>query len=58
MFVLAAVLSMLNARFTKLPQTIGLTLMGAALSILVIVISKIFPDDEEYPAEERMASPG
>ena len=41
--VLAAVLSTLNARFTKLPQTIGLTLMGAALSILVIVVSKIFP---------------
>ena len=43
MIVLAAVLSTLNARFTKLPQTIGLTLMGAMLSILVILVAKIFP---------------
>ena len=43
MIVLAAVLSTLNARFVKLPQTIGLTLMGALLSVVVIVVSKIVP---------------
>ena len=43
MIVLAAVLSTLNARLTKLPQTIGLTLMGALLSVAVIVTSKMFP---------------
>ena len=41
--VLAAGLSALNARLTNLPQTIGLTLMGALLSIGVIVVSKLFP---------------
>ena len=41
--VLAALLSTLNARLTKLPQTIGLTLMGALLSVAVIVASKVFP---------------
>ena len=41
--VLAAVLSTFNARFVKLPQTIGLTLMGALLSVAVIVVSKIVP---------------
>ena len=41
--VLAAALSTLNARFIKLPQTIGLTLMGALLSVAVIVTSRIYP---------------
>ena len=41
--VLAAVLSTLNARFVGLPQAVGLTVMGAILSGLVIVASKLAP---------------
>ena len=41
--VLTALFSTLNARFTKLPQTIGLTVMGAILSAVVIVASKLLP---------------
>ncbi|MGD0635639.1 MAG: sodium:proton antiporter [Beijerinckiaceae bacterium] len=41
--VLAAVLSTINARFVRLPQTIGLTIMGAILSALIIVTGRLFP---------------
>ncbi len=41
--VLAAVFSYLNARFVKLPRTIGLTIMGAVLSAVVIVVGRLFP---------------
>jgi CPA1 family monovalent cation:H+ antiporter len=37
------VLSYFNARFIKLPQTIGLTIMGAVLSALIIVTGRLFP---------------
>ncbi|WP_246725206.1 sodium:proton antiporter [Beijerinckia sp. L45] len=41
--MLAAVFSYLNARFIKLPQTIGLTILGAILSALVIAVGRMFP---------------
>ena len=41
--VLAAVMSTLNARFVRLPQAVGLTVMGAILSGLVIGASKVAP---------------
>lgn len=41
--VLAATFSVLNARFIRLPQTIGLLTMGAILSALVIGLSKVAP---------------
>ena len=41
--VLTALFSTLNARFIGLPQTIGLTIMGAILSAAVIIASKIAP---------------
>lgn len=42
--VLAAAFSAFNARFLRLPQTIGLTIMGALVSALVIVVSRLFPE--------------
>jgi CPA1 family monovalent cation:H+ antiporter len=41
--VLAAAFSYLNARFIKLPQTIGLTILGAVLSVLIIGVGRLFP---------------
>ncbi|MDR3463148.1 MAG: cation:proton antiporter, partial [Beijerinckiaceae bacterium] len=41
--MLAAVLSTFNARYVRLPQTIGLTIMGAILSALIIVTGRLFP---------------
>ena len=41
--VLTALFSTINARFLKLPQTIGLTIMGALASAAIIVISRLFP---------------
>jgi CPA1 family monovalent cation:H+ antiporter len=41
--VLTAVFSAINARFLKLPQTIGLTIMGALASAAIIVASRLFP---------------
>ncbi len=41
--VLTAAFSAFNARFVKLPQTIGLTIMGAVFSASVIVASRMGP---------------
>jgi CPA1 family monovalent cation:H+ antiporter len=41
--VLTAVFATLNARFLRLPQTIGLTISGALFSAAVILVSRIFP---------------
>ena len=43
MIVLTAVFSTINARFLKLPQTIGLTILGAVFSGVIIVASRIGP---------------
>jgi CPA1 family monovalent cation:H+ antiporter len=40
----AAVAGYVNDRTLKLPQTIALTVMGLAVSILVLVIDAVFPD--------------
>ena len=43
LIVLASALGYLNHRFLKLPSTVGLTLMGAVASIVVIVYDRILP---------------
>ena len=43
MIVLTATFSAINARFLKLPQTIGLTMCGAVFSGTIIVVSRIGP---------------
>ncbi len=43
MIVLTAAFSVFNARFMKLPQTIGLTILGAVASGAIIVVSWLFP---------------
>ena len=42
--VLAAVFATLNSRFLHMPQAIGLTIMGAVFSALVIAASRLFPE--------------
>ena len=41
--VLAATFSYANARFVHLPQTIGLTIMGAIVSAAIIAVGRLFP---------------
>ncbi|MCU6452979.1 sodium:proton antiporter [Sphingomonas sp. A2-49] len=43
LIVLAAVLGYFNYRFLKLPSSIGLTVMGAIASLLVVAIDRILP---------------
>jgi CPA1 family monovalent cation:H+ antiporter len=43
LIVLAALLGYLNTRFFGLPQSVGLTIMGAIASLLVIVLDHVFP---------------
>lgn len=43
LIVLAAVLGYLNYRFLRLPSTVGLTIMGALASLLVVAIDRIVP---------------
>ena len=43
MIVLTAAFSVFNARFMGLPQTIGLTILGAVTSGAIIVVSRLFP---------------
>ena len=43
LIVLAAVLGYLNYRFLRLPQSIGLTIMGAVASLIVIGIDRLLP---------------
>lgn len=42
LLLIAATLGFVNARFLKLPSSIGMTIMGAVASIIVIVIDQIF----------------
>ncbi len=53
LIVLAAALGYLNHRVFKLPATIGLTLMGAVASLIVIVIDQIVPGSSLAPMVER-----
>ena len=43
LIVLAATLGYLNRRFLHLPQTIGLTVMGAIASLIVVGIDRALP---------------
>lgn len=43
LIVLAAVLGYINLRFLRLPPSIGLTVMGALASLLVVAIDRILP---------------
>lgn len=43
LIVLAAVLGYINHRFLRLPQSVGLTLMGAVSSLAVISIDQLLP---------------
>ncbi len=49
LIVLAAVLGYINHRFLKLPSSIGLTVMGAVASLIVIGIDRLFPTSELTP---------
>ena len=43
LIVLAAALGYFNHRFLKLPSTVGLTVMGAVASMLVVLIDRLLP---------------
>lgn len=43
LIVLAAVLGYVNYRFLKLPSSIGLTVMGAIASLLVVALDRLLP---------------
>ncbi len=43
LIVLAAVLGYLNHRFLHLPQSIGLTIMGAVASLIIVGIDRLLP---------------
>jgi CPA1 family monovalent cation:H+ antiporter len=43
LIVLAAVLGFINIRFLHLPQSIGLTVMGAVASLLVVGVDRLLP---------------
>ena len=44
LLLLASVFSIINLRFLKLPQTIGLMILAIALSCVVLVVGLIFPE--------------
>lgn len=46
LIVLAAVLGYLNYRFLKLPSSIGLTVMGAVASLIVVGIDRMVPGSD------------
>ncbi|MCB2074584.1 MAG: sodium:proton antiporter [Novosphingobium sp.] len=46
LIVLAAALGYLNHRLLKLPSTVGLTVMGAVASMLVVAIDRIMPQSD------------
>ncbi len=43
LIVLAAVLGYFNHRFLKLPQSVGLTMMGALASLIVVGLDRVLP---------------
>ena len=46
LIVLAAALGYLNHRWLRLPATVGLTVMGAVASLLVVMIDRAFPQSQ------------
>ena len=44
LLLLASVFSVINLRFLKLPQTIGLMILAIALSFVVLIVGLIFPE--------------
>lgn len=53
LIVLAAVLGYLNQRFLRLPQSVGLTVMGAVASLGVIGIDRLVPGSHLAPTVAR-----
>jgi CPA1 family monovalent cation:H+ antiporter len=53
LIVLAAILGYLNHRFLRLPQSIGLTLMGAVASLIVIGLDYLIPASRLAPIVAR-----
>jgi len=49
LIVLAAVLGFINHQYLKLPAAIGLTIMGAVASLVVIGLDRIIPDSHLTP---------
>jgi len=49
LIVLAAALGYLNQRFLRLPQSVGLTIMGAVASLAVIGIDRLLPASNLAP---------
>ena len=48
LLTLSAVFSFINYRFLKLPNTIGLMLIGLLFSLLLIAISRFFPGSKQW----------
>jgi CPA1 family monovalent cation:H+ antiporter len=48
LFTLSAFFSFINYRFLKLPNTIGLMLIGLLFSLLLIAISQFFPESKQW----------
>ena len=44
LLLLASVFSVINLRFLKLPQTIGLMILAIALSVVVLIVGLICPE--------------
>jgi protein-S-isoprenylcysteine O-methyltransferase Ste14 len=44
LIVLAAILGYVNFRFLHLPQSVGLTVMGAVASLLIVGVDRLLPD--------------
>ena len=44
LLLLASVFSVINLRFLKLPQTIGLMILAIALSFVILIVGLIFPE--------------
>lgn len=53
LILLAAALGYLNHRFLKLPSAVGLTLMGAVASLLIIGLGALFPGSGLTPMVEK-----
>jgi CPA1 family monovalent cation:H+ antiporter len=53
LIVIAAVLGFLNQRFFRLPQSVGLTAMGAVASLTVIGLDRLLPGSRLAPTVEQ-----
>ena len=56
LILIAAILGYINHRFVKLPSAIGLTVMGAIASLIIIGISALFPSMGLSQMVERFLS--